>query len=83
MAIYVRPYRDRNPAEFWARKGRVGAMGCAASVHSSTKPQAQRYNFVGPELRSPAQLEAVDWSDLCGLSVRVTSGFLEFVHADS
>ena len=58
---------DLDPA--WVEGTVAGAMGCAASVHSSAKPVTQRYNFVGPELRSPVQLEAVDWSDLCGVSV--------------
>lgn len=43
----------------------IVAMGCAASVHSPTKPPAvQHYNFVGPDFHSPAHLEVADRSDL-------------------
>ena len=71
--FYVPHTEMRTPRSFWGSndldpawvEGTVaGAMGCAASVHSSAKPVVQRYNFVGPELRSPVHLEAVDWSDL-------------------
>ena len=52
---------------FWGSKlvfGSAGTMGCAASI----PPSPQRYNFVGPEVRSSPHLDAADWSELCGSS---------------
>jgi hypothetical protein len=54
-----------SPAVFFGSKlvfGSAGTMGCAAS----TPPSPQRYNFVGPEVRSSPHLDAADWSELCG-----------------
>ena len=68
-----------NTGEFWGSNWihlwfgasfsqvQIVAMGCAASVHSPTKPPAvQHYNFVGPDFHSPAHLEVADRSDLRG-----------------
>eukprot|EP00435_Cladocopium_sp_Y103_P030644 s1162_g7.t1 len=60
--------RDLGVLGLWihaACGGQAGAMGCAASVSPAKPPAVQRYNFVGPELRSPPHLEGADWSDLC------------------